>query len=235
MTTYQYKDRFIRQMDLIPFDVLNKKITVVGAGAVGSWAVLQLIKMGFINIEVWDYDTVDVENMNSQCYPVSSIGRLKVEAMRDTIKFMTDVTINIKPVKYEGTPILGDIVIAALDSMAGRKLMWDNCHARYFIDPRMAAEKMLLYVVDKQSDFANHYPKSLYSDADAVREPCTAKATAYCANVLAGLVCQAVKNIATGENYAKNTSFDLSNHDCLIFKEREDEHRGIVEGEEETP
>ena len=51
-------NRFWRQLDLCPPDKLKFPITVIGAGAIGSAAVVTLAKMGCSNITVYDEDTL---------------------------------------------------------------------------------------------------------------------------------------------------------------------------------
>ena len=63
-----------RQLDLIPIAVLGTRITIIGAGAVGGWTSLALAKMGFSNITVFDYDVVEVENLNCQLYGPKHLG-----------------------------------------------------------------------------------------------------------------------------------------------------------------
>src|SRR6185295_15091851 len=54
--------RFRRQLDLLPLDRLDVPVTVLGAGAVGSFVTLTLCKMGLRDLTVFDDDIVDVHN-----------------------------------------------------------------------------------------------------------------------------------------------------------------------------
>ena len=75
---------FVRQRDLLPFEKLQATtVTVIGAGAVGSFAVLQLVKMGIGRVEVYDHDTVELPNLGPQGYRPCDLGRLKVEALAE--------------------------------------------------------------------------------------------------------------------------------------------------------
>jgi len=123
MNNFSNADHLTRQMDLIPMDRLNERITVIGAGAVGSWVVLSLTKMGFTNIKVYDHDTISIENMNCQFYPYKGIGKPKVEVLQSMIKSFANVEIEVVNGKYEdGMPLEG-IVISAVDSMDVRKMI----------------------------------------------------------------------------------------------------------------
>lgn len=200
-----------RQWDLIPKTAYSRSITIIGAGAVGSWAALALVKMGFLNVTVWDDDEVDIANLSNQFYPISSIGKKKVVALAEMVDMMTGCKINVVAERYTGKAMLNtDIVIAAVDSMDVRKLLFESCgpNVKHFIDPRMGAEMLMVYTYNPMLD-AKVYADSWYSDSDAVAEKCTAKSTIYCANVISGIVCKIVKNIACGEKYPFNVKYSM--------------------------
>lgn len=203
-----------RQLDLIPIELLGQKITVIGCGAIGSFTVLSLAKMGFANIEVFDFDEVSVENMNCQWFRFSDIGSNKAHALQTLIRDFTKVELKVNPVKYDGSQKLTGIVISAVDSMEVRKLIWskvrDNFLVRMLIDPRMASEYALSYVMDPNCPKdMDAYEKTLYTDANAVQEPCTMKATMYTATMIAGYVAKHVKDIVTGGQYARVTNWNI--------------------------
>lgn len=192
-----------RQADLIPAHVLDQRIAVVGAGAIGSWLCLALAKAGFWNIAVADDDDVSVENMNSQFFPIADIGKPKVDALANMVYAFTGYrieTVNGRVKSAHDLDLTG-ITVAAVDSMEARRQIFTAASGRWFIDPRMGAESALLYVVDLRDQKAvEGYKKTLYADADSVQERCTAKATIYTANMLAGLTAKAVKDCAIGND-----------------------------------
>lgn len=194
-----------RQADLIPSDVLDLPIAIIGAGAVGSAVSLNLAKMGFENQTIIDFDNVEIENMNSQMYPYSAIGSPKVLALKQMLMDFANVDATARCEKYE-KGIFPGIVIAAVDSMAVRKLLWENHKqkspgTKLFIDPRMGAEHALCYAMNPMSEKDGvTYEATLYTDEGAVQERCTAKATIYCAAALSAHVCKIVKDFATESN-----------------------------------
>lgn len=214
MTAPLLNQHLTRQADLIPASILGEKITIIGAGAIGSWTALALAKMGFADITVFDHDTVEIENMNSQFYPLGAVGRLKVTALNDLLWSFTGQGAEINPCKYEKGQHRG-IVIAAVDSMEVRRLIWEQHKNRALatkaiIDPRMGAEQALLYAMNPMdAKDQKDYEKSLYSDADAVQEKCTAKATIYTANMLAGLVCKTVVDVLTRPDYLRIAQWNI--------------------------
>lgn len=214
-----------RQLDIIPVSCLGEKVTVIGAGAIGSLAVLSLAKMGFGNVTVFDDDKVDIENMSCSLYRMQDVGKPKVVALAEIVKESTGVMIEPIQRRYEGGVFPG-IVIAAVDSMAARQLVWESHLNRapttkVIIDPRMGAENALMYVMNPMSEAdAKTYKASLYSDAEAVQERCTAKATIYTANMLAGLVAKAVKDVATGGEYPRTTMWAIAQDEFKAWRSK---------------
>lgn len=212
-------EHLTRQLDLIPLDKLTTPITVIGAGAIGSFVALALVKMGFENLTVFDFDDVSIENMNCQWYRFDDIGKPKVSALRELIYAFTRSNITSRHEKFIGAEqqvaVLGEIVITAVDSMEVRKTIWayckDNGKVFWYIDPRMAAEYALSFVIDpNDTTDIKAYEKTLYTDENAVSERCTAKATMYTATMIAGYVAKHVKDVVTGNKYARVTHWDIA-------------------------
>ena len=171
--------------------------------------------MGFKNLQVFDDDVVSIENMNCQFYPFDAIGDGKAAALADMVERFTEVKIKANNTRYK-SGIFPGIVISAVDSMDARLLIWENHFekapwTKAIIDPRMGAESALLYVMrpGTPSD-GETYQKSLYGDSEAVQERCTAKATIYTANMLAGLVCKAVKDVLTRKDFLRIAQWNIA-------------------------
>ncbi len=219
-------EHLTRQLDIIPMQALTTPITVIGAGAIGGWTVLSLAKMGFNDITVYDNDEVSIENMNCQFYPYSAIGKSKVETLAQLVEMFANVKIKAINGRYEGKTSFNGIVISAVDSMEARKLIWNaqkkkTSKAKFIIDPRMGAETSLLYVMDpKNEQDIKSYEKTLYTDNNAVAERCTAKATIYTANLLAGQVCKAVKDIAVGAPYTRLSQWDIAKNQLQMWNKK---------------
>lgn len=211
-------EHLTRQLDILPPEKLGVGISIVGAGAIGSWAALALAKMGFMDITVYDHDTIEVENMNCQFYRFKDITKNKAEALHDLVKDFTNVEIKAIPEEYKGGLLRG-IVISAVDSMSVRKLIWDSHknkahNTKFIIDPRMGAEIAMLYTMDPMNEQDQvSYEKCLYTDENAEQERCTAKATIYTANMLSGLVAKTVKDIVTDGPYPRTAIWSIAEND----------------------
>jgi len=209
-------EHLTRQLDLIPIRVLGEPITIIGAGAIGSFTALTLAKMGFQDITVYDFDKIEVENMNCQFYRFSDIGKQKVEALNELVKDFTGVDISYFPSRYEAGQFKG-IVVSAVDSMEVRKLIWDNhketaLATKLIIDPRMGAEFGLCYAMNPMKDKdIKSYEKTLYSDSAAVQERCTAKATMYTALAISSHVCKVIKDyLCEEQRYARVMEWNIA-------------------------
>ena len=222
MTLTTLQQTLTRQLDLLPLDKLSTPITVIGAGAIGSWTTLALAKMGFFNITVWDFDTVSVENVNCQLYGIPHIDTPKVQALADIVNILSAVDIKPRPEYFKADLLQKGIVIMAVDSMKARAQIFNDLEVTQvtlIIDARMGAEKALLYSVPMAFKQAKqNYKATLYSDENAEQVPCTAKATSDCATVLSGLVAGQVKSYLTEGPLLKNMAFECLSGSAISFK-----------------
>src|SRR5690348_12932263 len=121
--TAERAGRLLRQLDLLPLEKLDVPVTVIGAGAVGSFTVLTLAKMGLSRITAWDDDVVDEHNLPNQFFRLEDVGRPKVEALAALVRSFEGVDIDVHGVRFESGSLQG-IVVAAVDSMASRRRVW---------------------------------------------------------------------------------------------------------------
>lgn len=222
------KPHLIRQWDLIPQQALQTPVTIIGAGAIGSFVALQLAKMGMENLEVWDHDAVSVENMSCQFYRFKDIGKPKVEALGEIIHDFTGVDVDENHCRWVPGNALATsgIVVLAVDSMETRReifnMMAENFYfVTHVIDPRMGAEFAAMYVMQPQIlKDQQSYQKTLHTDEESVQERCTAKSTIYTANLLSGLVVKAIKDIIVGNHYARVTQFNIGENAMVTHSSR---------------
>lgn len=215
-----FQPEFItRHRDLVKPEALQRKITVVGAGAIGSFVVLSLAKMGFNNIEVYDFDTVEAENIGAQFYDTESIGKKKVDALINMVWNFTGTVITARDQKILPIDVIStDILIAAVDNMEVRAMLAKNSNCNYLIDPRMGAEYATMNVVQMNNYEAyKDYQKSLYTDGEAVQERCTAKTTIYTVLLIAGQVVKAVKDIVMEQEPITALDWSIRQNAMLAF------------------
>jgi len=209
------ENRFIRQMDICPPEKLQFPIVVIGAGAIGSAAVLTLAKMGCSDITVWDDDVLTEHNIpNQMCKPLL-VGNDKVEALRVLVREMTETDIGTDARRYRGQRLKG-VVILAVDSMDVRLEAWKriklDSNVPLLIDPRMGAEVGRIYCIRPTDPTAiDFYEENLHPSSEAEQLPCSARSIIYCPTVMAGLIAVQIKAYAMAQPTKREIIIDLSN------------------------
>ena len=112
----------------------NAKVLVVGAGGLGSPALLYLAAAGVGTLGIIDFDVVDESNLQRQIiHGQSDIGRPKSESARDAIREANPfVQVNLHQVRLDSSNALDifrgyDLVVDGTDNFATRYLVNDAC------------------------------------------------------------------------------------------------------------
>ena len=190
---------------------------ILGCGAIGSSTAMQLARMGAANFCLYDMDTVEDVNIGVSQYILSDIKKPKVEALKghlESIGVPNIYTYNERFTEFYPQGI-SDIAILGFDSMAARlqavEALCSNPTIKplHLIDGRMGAEHYQRYIIDKPT--VSKFKKTWYSYEEGSPEPCSAKATAYCAFMSGSFIANAVRKLATGQPYNKEFSFNFPN------------------------
>ena len=166
-----------RHMELFDPYTFSTPIHVIGAGATGSWLVLQLAKLGITDITVWDFDTVEEHNIPNQAYLFGQKGDAKVDALYDIVYANTQTDIKAHNQKYTNQRLSG-IVFLMVDSMAERKRIWDEqikmkSAVKLLIEPRMGLDVGRVYNVNPMDlTHIERYEQCFYSDDEAEVSAC---------------------------------------------------------------
>ena len=187
----QTDERYSRQRDIVPPDRLAKcKATVIGVGAIGRQAALQLAAMGVSWLQLIDFDRVEESNLASQGYLEDDLGRMKVDATADLCQQINHrLEVHVVPERFRRSMEVGNVVFSCVDKIDTRRLIWEALKDKvsFLADGRMSAEVLrVLVACDPPS--REHYPLTLFTAEEAYAGACTAKSTIYCANVAAGLM-----------------------------------------------
>jgi len=112
----------------------NAKVLCVGAGGLGSPALMYLAAAGVGTLGIVEFDTVEESNLQRQIiHGQSDVGRLKGESARDAIHDINPhVTVTLHPDRLESTNAMGvlapyDVIIDGTDNFATRYLINDAC------------------------------------------------------------------------------------------------------------
>ena len=88
--------------DVFQPEKATARIHIIGCGAVGSLLAETLVRMGFVNITLYDFDVVCSHNIANQLYVENDIGKLKVDALAERLLAINpDLNGNLK-LKKEG-------------------------------------------------------------------------------------------------------------------------------------
>lgn len=167
-----------RHMDLFNPYNFDKKVHVIGAGATGSWLVLELAKLGITNIVVYDFDVVEEHNIPNQIFGIQHVGMPKVEALAAIVKEYTGTEIEIKNEKFVGGQRLDGYVFLMVDSMAARKEIWEQSvkyksSVELMVEPRMGLDETRVYnVLPMEVSKHANYDACWYPDEEAVVSAC---------------------------------------------------------------
>ena len=188
---------------------------ILGCGAIGSSAAIQLARSGATKFFLYDMDKVETVNIGVSQYDIRHVGCKKVDALEEIItqinKHVDISTVHgeFKEYWYNGKK---DIAILGFDTMNVRmeavKILCANKQKPLcIIDGRMGAEHYQQYIIPKPD--IDKYEKIWYSDDDMSTDPCNAKATSYCSNMSGSFIANAVRKFVTGQPFNGNFSFNF--------------------------
>jgi sulfur carrier protein ThiS adenylyltransferase len=206
------QDRFQRQEDLVPRDRLaDIKTTVIGVGAIGRQVALQLASIGVPQLQIIDFDVVDLTNVTTQGYLASDVGQPKVGAVAAAIHQL-DPAIAVESIqdRYRPRMEIGQAVLCCVDSIEARAAIWRSAgsRCRFWADGRMLAEVLRVLAVADNAG-RDHYPTTLFAQSEAQPGRCTARSTIYAASIAAGLMVHQFTRWLRGMPVDRDTSLNL--------------------------
>lgn len=200
---------FSRQANILNIGEHGKTpINIIGAGATGSWIALGLAKMGFENINIYDFDEVGEHNLANQAFDISNIGQNKAEALQGHIKAHTGRTINAQNTKISGGERLSGIVMVLTDTMSSRKKIWETSikfkpSIDLLIETRMDLRCGRIYTINPMNPkHIKGYENTLYDDAKAEVSACGVSQTVLSSAL--GITSQAIWKILNHLNGVHN-------------------------------
>lgn len=217
MTTISNPELFIRQTALANPEKLGGKILVIGAGGIGSWTSLSLLKMGCSDVTVMDFDTVEIHNVGSQLYGSWDTGKTKLEALGDRLSGLAETL----PTLVDGdiTEMLDkldefDTIISAVDSITVRKTVFEALKGtqKRFIDGRMAGNAIEIYSVPMDNKEATDlYEETLFTEEESLHIECSSRAVIYNCFIIAGFIADIVAQWSNNNEVPVEILIDLSN------------------------
>lgn len=105
------------------------RVGVIGAGGLGSNIALMLVRSGVRALTIADFDRVEPSNLNRQMYFPDQLGRMKVQAISETL-LRLEPGLDLRLVSERVTeanlaPLFGDVdvLIEAVDSAEGKAML----------------------------------------------------------------------------------------------------------------
>lgn len=185
------------------------KVTIIGAGGIGSWVALGLYKTGFEKIEVWDGDIVEAHNIPNQVYEKN--GGFKVERLKETVPVITPVC-----KFWDGDPLVSDVIVIAVDNMDTRKRIVETQRAGLIIDGRIGGEFIRVLSVSPLDYFSKqYYLETWYPSSEAVELPCTARSIADVGFFVAGIICNLIRKYYKEQKIIREIMFDVNLLDMI--------------------
>ena len=110
------------------------KVLVVGAGGLGSPALMYLAAAGVGTLGIIDYDTVDESNLQRQIiHGQSDVGRSKAESARDSVREINPlIDVELHAERLDSSNVMEifaqyDLIVDGTDNFATRYLVNDAC------------------------------------------------------------------------------------------------------------
>lgn len=190
---------FSRQGELINYEFFeNTSISIIGAGATGSFLGLALSKIGYAfngkygELKIFDNDVVGAHNLSNQYFFPNQTGKSKVESLKENLEvFNCSPTIFNKRVKSEDMDSISEvnaniIVLAVDDNDARRDIMEDiipYCtKCIMVIDPGMSltgVKTKCFYTADDWDKIMENWLKSWIPKRKQPLSPCGTSMTAF--------------------------------------------------------
>ena len=184
-------NRFERQHDLVPQHRLERlTATVIGVGAIGRQVALQLAAIGVRQLQLVDFDRVELTNVTTQGFLTADIGQLKAAAACQAVAAIDPtIVVDVMADRFRAKQPVGEALFCCVDSIAARASIWRSVRHRcaFWADGRMLGEviRVLAAVEDRDRE---HYGSTLFPQQQAQVGRCTSHSTIYAASIAAGLL-----------------------------------------------
>jgi sulfur carrier protein ThiS adenylyltransferase len=107
----------------------SAKVGLAGAGGLGSNCAANLVRVGFKNILIVDFDVVDASNLDRQFYFLDQVGIKKVEALRrNLLKINPDLALEMFDQKIDKSNARSvfdkcDLVVECFDCAKAKSML----------------------------------------------------------------------------------------------------------------
>lgn len=215
---------FTRQHGIFQPSTQRLNIIIIGAGCTGSYTTECLVRLGFENVTVIDFDKVEKINIPAQTYGLEDLDMLKTDALKKRIKRDTGIeikTIN-KMIDKDNKFLdmveinLDTLVIMAVDNIEARKQIYEELKdiPIKIIDTRFGGTGICIYVLDMENE-EDKKKYELILEKPASDQECGRKSTVYCVLNIASEIVNIVKQIDQNQEHVKSFKREMNNYKIL--------------------
>lgn len=212
---------FFKQVNLLDPKKIpkNMKIHIYGLGSIGSHVFNGLLKTGFRNLHIYDFDKVEASNIPAQVYNLHHVDLSKTQAcleiarkiipsseQHDFSVFATDTVIKED---FKPDVSLESIHILAFDNMEARKIVMEKLKGFHvmIIDGRIGGFNLEIYsgMMDDKK-FLESYSKSY--EGEFSEQECGSKCLWSVNSIIAGYMLADIISYVNNEQilYGKQTN-----------------------------
>ena len=196
-----------------------REIHVIGAGGIGSWLGLFLMKNEVPEVHFYDDDVVEEHNLYTQFYWPEDLGVPKVEALARFAKRMnltTKIVPHVMRVEKDSDLNFSGVVMSGVDSMDSRiNDIWPhlkfNTDVDLYMDGRIGGDTFHLYALNPSvPDQVRLYEAWPYPGSVAGDAPCSIRSDFHSALALNGHMLKSLTSFARGKRPAEILHGDLA-------------------------
>lgn len=169
-----------------------RRTTVIGGGAVGSIVVDTLIKVGVVDLTVFDHDTVASHNPTMSGYYPDDIGKPKVRALAE-VAARSGITLKAHERRWQGDRLSGTSVVSCVHDMPTRAEIWtavkDDPTIPILCDSRTAGAYIEVYAINPcDVEDQRRYETLLFPETERTEHYCGSHGIMYASLFAAGAV-----------------------------------------------
>jgi hypothetical protein len=184
----------------------------LGVGAVGRQVAVQLACIGVRRLQLIDFDSVESTNVTTQGYRDAEVGVQKVDAAAQAV-WEIDPGIAVEAIsnRYRPSTALYSAVFVCVDKIESRASLWraGGQRAEFLVDGRLLGETARVIAVG-DSESREHYPRTLFTAAEAQQGSCGAQGAIYVAAVVSGIMLAQFARWLRGSKVDSDLSLNLT-------------------------
>lgn len=174
---YDRANKFLGNLGLdinsLQENIKDKKLVIVGCGGIGSVLSELLVRMGFLNLVLVDFDKIDESNLGRQVFLEEDIGNLKAQALSEyLLKIDTSGNFEVvcdKLTKKNISKLCNNcnLIVDCCDNFDTRVLINDFCEQNlvdWVYNGAVKSEFVSCLFYGKDKLFNKVFPKEVYGD-----------------------------------------------------------------------